>query len=1493
MEADDACGGLGCCSDPLASARPACEGSIPLACALLRFWVPGCAVNFVRESWVQTGRDWQTSELAVELGVSPLEILRILPLTECDAAQICGEQAYQAEPVTWKENAEYLQARKDEAHKNEECPDTSIVRTSEDTQRVHLVAGMRYAVVFRAMRLLDFEGSRPVLREDASQTLRLLPSPVRVIAFVGPGRCGKSFTLSRLAEDDLEFIGLAPAEQGHDVTSNRIDKYVHENGQSNINEGAIDVVGTAPCAIDLGPDAAGGSQIDAHGGQTQTQTRQNHAAWDGQAECSREKFPVGDDANPVTAGIDFCVIPVTSLPDGGVLLLLDCEGSDNPCEDNDLRCRSVTSLALRAASQLVQCDSTTVKESTLEDLAAMIKSSKMGGVGHVLQTDFQRLCMLVIACRFKGLDDSYMEDRVLADKEGQVGRNEMRSKIRTFFKQRCLRALPHLAEATAYEDAVRQLRKEFLQTTSPLRSEDGLLLDGPKLCQALEAIIAEIGQATTASLPALDETASPSRANRLVEISTEGAAVFEATLKGALPLHYAGPKLLEPFRPGGFHAQAALAMFDRLAAAENFKEGLGVAQARARVEERLEVLFHRLATQDAAFRAKDVQRCEALAMKLAGEFATDLPDRGRCWDDQELESWGAAKTAELEAVFARGTSRDQTRGPGAPPVQVQVQALCQEAVAEGRRSLRLRCWEIWQERLQANSRLRQVLEAAAERAHVAAFKACQDELPNLTGYVEETELLQLFEPRRKNALQDLERLLDAEQLLAQDGQSGFEAQLRERASGALAIALQRLLNDLRVSVETFRLSEITRATELAQGCIDELRCAMPTSPLSAPLMQTQLAEMDELSVKARQKFDLELLDLRLRCGDAVDGARRKFENAAETAACSLRAESLRKADAALRLRQGREESLVRFEETLQRILGNGSRYLEEAAWAREGVLGTAKQAAEDVLASICDEVLEHAVPGDAWEKRACCQERSLLAEALQACLDDVAARNQELWKAEQSRAEAAADRVCTSLGALIPDMPLRRALTDQSFTQLQDLVSRCTADLGDASESMCHAAWAEARERAATVARNSLEEVRKSNEMLKVQREDALKRALNRQRSELAFVCEGFLRQGTIAEAELQAASNQMRFFIQRFEDEAKDVIGDGVLVARGQWENELMQDMRAKLLCVLELEMKELRLRVRRLHRSNMVKLMLLMMPVLLAFLILWLPPRTRSQHVAVEVLLAAQNGSGIKSDLKGSRQEQNKYSSSTGTVQGVASDQRVPATRSNLVAAELEVVTTTSEESRRISSGHVDGSTEQFPERELSGGMSIRESPSSSKDSQDKLAVVDGLDSDDSGKADLAVMSEQMVAVEEHPISASDDVDGQTGVVSHNELRDGMAMAESPSISKDSQQKWKVDSGAILVSDTFAELGLSIDATDKEASGTIAADIEEQVPHSGQQTQSASADEVAPTSQDSMAPCIDKNDFCSDWAASGECQVNAAFMSTHCQRSCSLCRS
>eukprot|EP00930_Biecheleria_cincta_P078079 TRINITY_DN6545_c0_g1_i1.p1 TRINITY_DN6545_c0_g1~~TRINITY_DN6545_c0_g1_i1.p1 ORF type:complete len:1539 (+),score=427.20 TRINITY_DN6545_c0_g1_i1:94-4710(+) len=1121
-----------------------------------------------RRVLLQAGK-WKASELALELEVFPLEVLDVLPASVDQSLCQEGADNFQEsrrlaqESLQDKPTLERSACKKEPDQEPEACAEAEQLESLRDRTFL-LVAGVCYKLVFRAMPLLDFDGTRPIIREQAAQLLSTLPAPIRVVAFVGPGRCGKSFTLSRLAEDDW-----AAPDASCDHASVSRPEHDFDSGRKLATK-------TAAC----------------------------------------ERFPVAHGADPLTVGVDFCVLPNTLSKEGGVLLLMDCEGSDNPSDDNAARCSAVVSFAVSAASQLVQCDSTTIKESTLEDLAATLQSVHSDS----LNREEVQLCLLVIACRFCGLDDSYLESRILSDKASQSGRNEMRRMIRTAFPNRRIRSLPHLAEAATYQTAVRQLRRELFDCTPPVKADGGQLMDGAAFCKMLQAIAEELARPRVPESRLAGDVPEALQ-QALLKVEEQ----FQTALQDLLAVHYVSAKLLEAFRPGGRQYQEALDSFDCLDAPARGKEAERQ-QHRRRLEERLEVLYHRAAEKNEACKAEDLKQAEALTARLVEEFLASLPDRGRCWEERELESWGAARIAELEAVFVRNVARPAALAQGGSEdgSSTSSRALCAEVVTEGCKLLRLQCWDVWQSRTKANSNLRQALEAAAERARQGALEACRPSMPKVQNYIPPDELLRLFEPVRRSALQTLEMKLDQEELLSGNAEaSTFEAHLREHTAGSLAVALQRLFDELTEASEACRQQEVDKANELSLECIEELMHALPSTPLLAPLGEAQLSELDCVVAAAQAQLESRLESSQLKCTDALETARAKLAQAAAGALERVRSESLRKAKAEVQLQQGREAAFALFEESIQAHRQQGCSALpfqEESAWSEHGIFGKAFAAAEAKLAATFGDTFGGWNAEDPWQQNVRDRQAATLKEALGERLESLKEENAALKRAEDARAAKAADAACCDLAGALPELPLRRVLTGQSLVKLEESAKCCYTNLErEGVASLCPTSWHVAKERVGEKLQRMVDDVRTSNEILKVQREESLRRALERQQEEFARLCADLLNQDRLGEGQVTAAATKMNFLLQNFEDEARHVIGDGVLVVRGEWEEELLRTMKTQLTSQLDASLQKLKSEAQRSRFGQFRKLSLVIAPLLLALLLpLVLGRVTKSNDVA-----------------------------------------------------------------------------------------------------------------------------------------------------------------------------------------------------------------------------------------------------------------------------------
>eukprot|EP00931_Biecheleriopsis_adriatica_P000992 TRINITY_DN10117_c0_g1_i1.p1 TRINITY_DN10117_c0_g1~~TRINITY_DN10117_c0_g1_i1.p1 ORF type:complete len:1465 (+),score=485.72 TRINITY_DN10117_c0_g1_i1:37-4431(+) len=1462
MEADDACGCRGGAKtnavDTIAAGTSA---KVSRQLSELHFYAPGTREAgdawCMQQVWVQASDSWTPIGLSIKLKVAPLEVLDVLPLPASAG------------------NTSVVPAALDEEEND------SKVRREQSGAKIQLKAGVRYVVVFRAIPLLEVQGASLALRADAIKILRKLPAPLRVVAFVGPGRCGKSYTLSRLAEDDLPAFAAS------------VD--ARESSQA-----ITTVVGDSV----LGPDAAGGMV-----GCTSDHLPQ-------------EKFPVGKGADPLTAGIDFCILPSASADDG-VLLMLDCEGSDNPCDDNAARCEAVVSLAVSAASQLVQCDSTTVKESTLEDLATALKIFKKSASLRPISAEV-RLCVLIIACRFAGIDESYLEKRILADKEGDRSRSELRGMIRAAFKQRRVRSLPHLAEASAYEAAIRQLRAELWDFTPPVQSADGTEMDGASFCDGLEAAAKEIARIS----PQVEETT--------LQAALEAAAIAEADFKealcGAAPAHFVSAKDLEPFRPGGDQHQSALAHFDlQIGATEEVQTSMLVEQ-RQRLEERLEVLFHRACAKNEEYKAEDLRRSESLAAKLAEDFAASLPDRGHCWDDQELESWGAPRIAELEAVFVRTCARGQRQ---------ESSIHCQEAVEEGRRSLRLGCWDLWQRRVQENSHLRQALEAAAERARLAALETCKAEVPCVDGYLCSEELLRRFEPVRRVALQRLEELLEAEELLAGSGDSGtFESSLRERTAGALAVALQRLHKDLLEASEACRLQELEQADELANAAFQELLQRLPALPLQAPLGEAQLAELEVLAANAQSRLNSQLDDLHLRCSEAPARARAALAEKAAAAVEKLRSESLRKAQAEVQLQQALQAALKLFEHGIEQK--GREFFLDDEAWAKDGLFAKARDAAEASFAAACEAVLETSPEEDPWYVEACKKQQAVLGASLHERLKVLECEAAELRRAEDLRASAAAERACQELAASLPDRPLQRVLTSHCWARLEESTRSCCSHLEDeCSTARCTSAWTAAKERVATETRRLLDELRTSNEALKVQREDSLRRASERQHEALVMLCDDLLKQQSLGDAQVNAASAKMQFLLGNFEDEAKHIVGDGVLVLRGEWEEELLRTLKRRLASQLEAEVEKVSAVARRQRSRRWGRLALILLPVLLAFLALRLGNATNSSsrssrnaadaHTASSVEQAAMETAlpdakiaieqvdadkeaheklEIEKPATLSSTAAEKITDSAGRVAGQKKTDRVVASQAETtgvtgeealekVAAEKAAAERTAAENDATSAAEKAAGEKAAAEKAAAEKTAVEKA--AAEKAAAEMAEKATAEKAAAEKAAAEKAAAEKVAVEKAAAEKAAAEMAEKAVAEK-------AAAEKAAAEKAAAEKAAAEKAAFekAAADKAAEKVAAAEtaAAEKAAAERAAASAEKAASSSNMAAERAAAEKAMeaaaaaaarkaaePQGSPSDSSCSDENDFCVDWASAGACEANAAFMAKHCRRSCGAC--
>lgn len=207
-------------------------------------------------------------------------------------------------------------------------------------------------------------------------------------------------------------------------------------------------------------------------------------------------FPIGDTGEPVTAGIDLCVVPSTSS--SGTLVVLDCEGGNNPTG------------AIRSAVDLVAmlCSTLTVQvmwgqmgESQLlqigQGLAA--RDRLLTGVGAGLPA--QRLLLVVNGCHLRyaagHLDKTFRQDHV----GSESSRNELRAKIKRAYDQIMFSTVPHEMDPT-FAKKMGEFEKVVKDSCSPVALA-GRQLSGAQVVEILRQTVGELHSSGAVPVPSI------------------------------------------------------------------------------------------------------------------------------------------------------------------------------------------------------------------------------------------------------------------------------------------------------------------------------------------------------------------------------------------------------------------------------------------------------------------------------------------------------------------------------------------------------------------------------------------------------------------------------------------------------------------------------------------------------------------------------------------------------------------------------------------------------------------------------------------------------------------------------------------------------------------------------------------------------------------------------------------------------------------------------
>eukprot|EP01062_Namystynia_karyoxenos_P036972 TRINITY_DN26919_c0_g1_i1.p1 TRINITY_DN26919_c0_g1~~TRINITY_DN26919_c0_g1_i1.p1 ORF type:complete len:620 (+),score=166.09 TRINITY_DN26919_c0_g1_i1:91-1860(+) len=203
-----------------------------------------------------------------------------------------------------------------------------------------------------------------------------------------------------------------------------------------------------------------------------------------------ELFPAADTKMPVTEGIDWAAVPD---PEGdGTVIVLDCEGSDNPLAHSR---RTIGALALMVATTVVSVGWGRLEDSHLDALAKVLATRELLRGGSPVSASAAPLLCVVNGARFSDQLPSDL-DRALELRDGDRTRNDARRPIAAAFPSRALLTVPVRRPGdsegeTAFADAVSALRRQLLRGAQPLRI-NGALLSGVELLGLLRKAVQEL-----------------------------------------------------------------------------------------------------------------------------------------------------------------------------------------------------------------------------------------------------------------------------------------------------------------------------------------------------------------------------------------------------------------------------------------------------------------------------------------------------------------------------------------------------------------------------------------------------------------------------------------------------------------------------------------------------------------------------------------------------------------------------------------------------------------------------------------------------------------------------------------------------------------------------------------------------------------------------------------------------------------------------------------
>lgn len=197
-----------------------------------------------------------------------------------------------------------------------------------------------------------------------------------------------------------------------------------------------------------------------------------------------ETFATGNGAAPVTSGIDVCAVP---HPSGrGSLLLLDCEGGNNPSAPVRI---TVDVLAMLASTLTIQVAWGQMSEAQLQQIGQSLAIRDcMQRPDPTMSLPAQRLLIVVNACHLEYPPDYIAETiKQRQDGHGCEARNDLRSRIQEHYSEVELLTLP-MAMKQDIVGRVESLRKAASESCAPV-TMGGIELSGAQLVEVMASTV--------------------------------------------------------------------------------------------------------------------------------------------------------------------------------------------------------------------------------------------------------------------------------------------------------------------------------------------------------------------------------------------------------------------------------------------------------------------------------------------------------------------------------------------------------------------------------------------------------------------------------------------------------------------------------------------------------------------------------------------------------------------------------------------------------------------------------------------------------------------------------------------------------------------------------------------------------------------------------------------------------------------------------------------